>query len=259
MTDHNDLEYARGTHAHKRSLFRLSHQRRFRYAVDLLDTQSDSRVLDFGSGDGYLLELLSAKLPHGNLTALEPLEYLQEEIRARFAAKPIRIVTSTTDLPDHSFDRIACLEVLEHLQPDDVAKTLLELKRLLTPDGIVVISVPIEIGPAALLKYLAARLLTGSDRRHTLREVLRETVGLPVTRDRENKFIPHKGFNFRLLKEQIEGHFAIRRELFSPVPILRSALNAQVIWKLVTDVQESLILQPRLGPVMSRRQTLAGQ
>ena len=236
MSDQNEFEYARGTHAHKRSLFRLSHQRRFSYAVDLLDAQPDSRVLDFGSGDGYLLELLSAKLPHDNLTALEPLEYLQDEIKARFAANPIRIITSTTDLPDHSFDRIACLEVLEHLQPADVATTLGELKRLVTLDGILVISVPIEVGPSALLKYLAARLLTGSDRRHTIREVLRVTVGLSVARDRENKYIPHKGFDFRQLKEQVGENFTIVRELFSPVPLLRSALNAQVIWKLVAGV-----------------------
>jgi 2-polyprenyl-3-methyl-5-hydroxy-6-metoxy-1,4-benzoquinol methylase len=237
MTDHNDLEYARGTHAHQRSLFRLSHRRRFNYAIELLDTQPDSRVLDFGSGDGYLLELLSVKAPYDNLTALEPLAYLQEEIKARFAANPIRIITSTTDLPDHSFDRIACLEVLEHLQPDDVVKTLAELRRLVTPDGIVVISVPIEIGPSVLLKYLAARLLTGFDRRHTFREVLKVTFGLPVARDRENKYIPHKGFDFRRLKEQVESHFTIEREMFSPMPILRSTLNAQVIWKLVTGVK----------------------
>jgi 2-polyprenyl-3-methyl-5-hydroxy-6-metoxy-1,4-benzoquinol methylase len=233
MTNRNDLEYARGTHAHHRSLFRFSHRRRFHYAIKLLDQRPDCRMLDFGSGDGYLLELLAAKLPYNNLTALEPLAYLQEEIKARFVANPIKIITSTTHLPDHSFDRIACLEVLEHLQPDDVAETLGELGRLLKPDGIIVISVPIEIGPSALLKYLAARLLTGSDRRHTFREVLKETFGLPVARDRENSFIPHKGFDFRRLKEQVESHFTIERELFSPVPILRSTCNAQVIWKLI--------------------------
>jgi len=237
MTNHNDLEYARGTHAHKRSLFRLSHRRRFAYAIDLLEALPNSRVLDFGSGDGYLLELLSAKLPNDNLTALEPLAYLQEEIKARFVVNPIRIITTTTDLPDHSFDRIACLEVLEHLQPDDIAKSLRELRRLVTQDGIVVISVPIEIGPSALLKYLAARLLTGSDRRHTIREVLKVTVGLPVARDRENEYIPHKGFDFRPLRDQVRRDFTIEREIFSPVPFLRGTLNAQVLWKLVTGVR----------------------
>ncbi len=234
MTNHNDFEYARGTHAHERSLFRFSHQRRFSYAVDLLDTQPNSRVLDFGSGDGYLLELLSAKLPYANLTALEPLAHLQEEITARFVVNPIRIITTTIDLPDHSFERIACLEVLEHLRPDDVAKSLRELSRLVTRGGIVVLSVPIEIGSSALLKYLAARLLTGSDRRYTIREVLKVTVGLPVGRDRENEYIPHKGFDFRLLKDQVRRVFSIEREIFSPVPLLRSTLNAQVLWKLIT-------------------------
>jgi 2-polyprenyl-3-methyl-5-hydroxy-6-metoxy-1,4-benzoquinol methylase len=237
MSNLNDLNYAKGTHAHKRSLFRISHRRRFTYAIKLLDCLPDSRVLDFGSGDGYLLELLSHQLPFDKLTALEPLEYLQKEIKTRFEANPIRIITSTTNLADHSFDRIACLEVLEHLQPVAIEKILGELKRLVASDGTVIISVPIEVGPSALLKYLAARLLTGSNRWYTISDILRATVGLPVARDGDSIFIPHKGFDFRLLKKTIKKNFAIEREVFSPFPILRSSLNSQVIWKLTTGIK----------------------
>ncbi len=232
MSDREELEYARGTHAHPKWLYRFSHLGRFQRAVELLNCRAGDRMLDYGSGDGYLLELLSARVPSADLTALEPLPYLQEEIKSRFSTAPLSILVSTTDLADRSFDRIACLEVLEHLQPDDVAHALQELGRLLADDGVLVISVPIEVGPSALLKWIASLLLTGSDRRFTFSEIVKATFGLPLMRDTENRFIPHKGFDFRRLRAQISERFIIEREVFSPVPFLRSALNAQVIWRL---------------------------
>ncbi len=232
MITHNSDEYARGTHAHNRSAFRFSHQRRFVHALRLLEARPDTRILDYGSGDAFLLDLLSAKVPLAKLVALEPLEYLRAQIEARFAERPIQILTATKQLPDHCFDRIACLEVLEHLQDEHVLSTLAELRRLLTPDGIVVVSVPIEIGAPALIKYGLARLLTGSDRRHTWREVLRATFGLPVPRNQVDAFIPHKGFDYRKLRDILNRYFDIEREVFSPIPCLRGLLNAQALWRL---------------------------
>ncbi len=232
MTSQNIDEYARGTHAHRRSAFRFSHQRRFVHALRLLEARPDCRILDYGAGDAFLLELLSTDIPHANLVALEPIEYLRTQIEARFAERPIQILTSTQQLPDCCVERIACLEVLEHLQDNHVLSTLAELRRLLTADGIIVISVPIEIGAPALIKYGLSRLLTGSDRRHTWREVLRATFGLPVPRNEVDAFIPHKGFDYRKLRVTLSQEFVIEREVFSPLPWLRGLLNAQVLWRL---------------------------
>lgn len=57
-----------------------------------------------------------------------------------------------------SFSRILCAEVLEHvLQPDDV---IAELKRILEPDGLLVISVPNENGDGTWWRRLR-NLVTG--------------------------------------------------------------------------------------------------
>lgn len=224
-------DYAAGTHAHKRRLFRFSHLSRFAIARDLLAAGPDSRVLDYGAGDGYLMELLQPGVPAENLVAVEPMDFLQAQLRLRFGER-IRIVDSSLGLGAGSFDRIACLEVLEHLQPTAVRATIDDLLRLLAPDGILVISVPIEIGPTALFKYIAAVVLTRMDRRYTLRELVRATMGLPVRRDPTMVFLPHKGFDFRRMRETLQEHFAIERQVFSPVSWLGGVLNAQVVWRM---------------------------
>jgi hypothetical protein len=38
----------------------------------------------------------------------------------------------------------------------------------------------------------------------------------------------HKGFNWRVLRGELERRFAIERTAFSPIPWLRSLLNSQV-------------------------------
>jgi SAM-dependent methyltransferase len=224
-------DYAAGTHGHRRRLFRFSHSSRFATARDLLAAGPASRVLDYGSGDGYLLGLLLPDVPAANLIALEPIDFLREQIRQRFG-EGIPIVESTAGLANGSFDRIACLEVLEHLQPDVVRATLGDLDRLLAPGGVLVVSVPIEVGVTALFKYIAAVVLTRMDRRYTFRELARATLGLPVRRDPTMKFLPHKGFDYREMRRLLSERFIIERQVYSPVAPLRGALNAQVIWKM---------------------------
>jgi SAM-dependent methyltransferase len=224
--------YAAGTHEHPNAIFRGSHRRRFDTAVRLLDVRPGCRVLDYGSGDGFLVQLLLPQLPASDLTALEPLPFLQEQFRQRFEGVEVRLAESSRDLPSGSFDRIACLEVLEHLRPPEVETTLRELERLLAPGGILVVSVPIEIGPSVLVKYLAARVITRMDRWYTPREVFRSTLGLPVERDAEGSFLSHRGYDHRATRAALSGRFVFEKQRHSPLPWLRGALNAQVFWKL---------------------------
>lgn len=44
--------------------------------------------------------------------------------------------------PDEMFDLITCIEVLEHLPDDDQIPALRELRRLLKPDGLLIVTVP---------------------------------------------------------------------------------------------------------------------
>ncbi len=225
-------DYGHGTHSHRSRLLRFSHRRRFDHALDLLQAKPDSRVLDYGSGDGYLLQQLLPKVPATNMVAFEPLDYLQEQIRSRFKDEPIRLISVIDDLMKQRFNRIACLEVLEHLQPMAVQQTLTKLEELLLPGGVLVISVPVEIGPTILFKYLAARIEKGSNRSLSIPELIKASLYGSVKRDTQGSFISHKGFDYRQLRTLVTRRFMLEHELFSPFPLLRGFLNAQVLWRL---------------------------
>lgn len=63
-----------------------------------------------------------------------PLEYLDKPLMSRQDI-------SNTFYTDEMFDRIICISVLEHLQEEELLKTLLEFKRLLKKEGLLVVTV----------------------------------------------------------------------------------------------------------------------
>lgn len=112
--------------------------------------QPGERVLDVGCGEGR--HTINAYL-HGDVTAVGVDLNIRDlcVARERFApfAEPDNArkyfalqVADATRLPfaDHSFDKIICSEVLEHIH--DYEAVLREIRRVLKPDGLLAVSVP---------------------------------------------------------------------------------------------------------------------
>lgn len=55
--------------------------------------------------------------------------------------------------PEHSFDTVCLLEVLEHIQPTHTFAVLKELHRVVKPSGLVIISVPINEGLEQMMPH----------------------------------------------------------------------------------------------------------
>jgi SAM-dependent methyltransferase len=90
----------------------------------------DVRVLDAGCGEGVLVEQYAGRLA---IEGLDP-NYVAPHVRqGSLTALPY---------PDEVFDRVLCLDVLEHLAYEDQPRALLEIRRVLRPDGEALISVP---------------------------------------------------------------------------------------------------------------------
>jgi SAM-dependent methyltransferase len=113
----------------------------------------DDRVLDIGCGDGYITNLLSKKCKQ--IIGIDYSEEAVIEAKKLYPLDKIYQMNSTNiQFEDTSFDKIICLEVLEHLTWLQAKKTISEAYRVLRPGGFVlrpggllIGSTPLRTGP----------------------------------------------------------------------------------------------------------------
>ena len=245
-------EYAR-KQLFGRGVMGWSHGRRFAEARRLAAPHAGRRLLDYGCGDGTFLALVRDRFPDAVGVEVDPA--LVEDARRRLASLPgARFVHTgeTGDLPAHGFGVVTCMEVLEHCTEDAVDRVLADIGRLLAPDGVLIVSVPVETGPSLLVKQ-AFRALAGLrgvsgyvDReRYAPGELARMLLAGEEARiDRPvyetafadggpNQYHGHKGFNWRRLRARLARDFAVRRTRFTPLPALGASLNSQA-WFVCT-------------------------
>jgi SAM-dependent methyltransferase len=101
-----------------------------------------TRVLDAGCGEGLLVEEFASTL---DVVGVD----------ANFSSAHVR-AGSILDLPfaAESFDRVLCLDVLEHLQYDHQTRAFAELSRVLKPNGELLLSLPNLAHLQSRLKFL---------------------------------------------------------------------------------------------------------
>jgi len=124
----------------KRSLFeKLYHtvkQKALRDKIKLIEQfqPKKGKILDIGAGTGDFLVM--AQKNGWKITGLEP----SEKAKGIATAKGVSFAENLADMPDHSVDVITMWHVLEHVT--DVEAQIAELKRILKPDGVIIIAVP---------------------------------------------------------------------------------------------------------------------
>lgn len=220
-------EYTRDT---RESLKRLAHGTRLHRAAELMPISDTTRVLDYGCGDGGLLEQLLERASDGNLYGFDP--YLLDQMDSAVKSRVTVFSDTVSLLHDHaeSFDVVFCIEVCEHLS--DVANDVLmtNIGSLLKPDGHVVFGVPIEIGVSGFAKNVY-RTAKGRRQGANWALAIRALLARPIPRkfDEEDWTDSHLGFDHRTLERQIQrrGFSVVRRE-YLPWPALRAMLNNEV-------------------------------
>jgi 2-polyprenyl-3-methyl-5-hydroxy-6-metoxy-1,4-benzoquinol methylase len=103
---------------------------------------ANKRVLDFGSGRGDLLQHLFARG-----IAVQGFEVSEDSARVtaeRFKDEPLfrGVTTDASELPSHAYDVVFLVEVIEHLLDEQIAPVLAEARRLLAPEGRIVVTAP---------------------------------------------------------------------------------------------------------------------
>lgn len=117
------------------------HLCRYRFAQLLVE---DKVVLDVGSGVGYGSRILAETA--GSVLALDVAEEAVRYGGERYAGENIELVVGDCrELPldGDSMDVVVSFELIEHLQAQDAH--LLEVSRVLKPDGVTIISTPNRI------------------------------------------------------------------------------------------------------------------
>lgn len=210
---------------------RWSHARRFELACRLLAPRAGERILDYGAGDATLLRALHAAAPEASLVGFEPV--MTREAAAN-APPGSEIIGSATGLAN--FDKVACLEVLEHLDREALQTAVENIARAARPGGLILISVPIEIGPSVLFKTVVRAAAGGLHENTTLPNTLLSAFGRTerIQRRSEDGFIPsHVGFDWRNLRAELRDRGLREVGLtFSPFAALGHLFNSQAIMVL---------------------------
>ena len=225
-----------------------SHGSRFRLAMRLAveGRGSDCRLLDYGCGDGTFVAM--AHEAFGEATGADVDAEQIVECRQRLGQlRGVRfVVTDSLEAAEHrhAYDTVTCMEVLEHCIDAERVRVLDELARLVRPGGRVIISVPIEVGPALLGKqfFRAVAAWRGhGDYRHRETYSASEMAAAVLAGPRLARatytvdgpggsytYCGHKGFDWRALQREVASRLIVERRLFSPLPVLGPLLNSQV-------------------------------
>ena len=118
----------------------------------------EARVLDYGCGEATSAPLLAEAA--GALLLVEAAPNVRASLAARYASHPKIAVISAdeaSELPDQSFDLVVMHSVAQYLSAAELERLLGLFRRIVTPDGLVIIGdvVPPQwAAPAAALALL---------------------------------------------------------------------------------------------------------
>lgn len=141
---------------------RLIEKRRLAIIRAMVGPAEGLELCEVGSGGGHVLRMF----PRAKLTAIDVSDVFLDTARKNLRGYEARFVKGEVDkldLPEASFDRIICTEVLEHT--GDPEAILAALARLLRPAGVAVITVPNDpliLRLKAIVRRTPVGLLLGS-------------------------------------------------------------------------------------------------
>lgn len=204
------------------------HSFRYKHALDALaGFRGPFSLIDIGCATAKLYGLIDAR-HQVNYTGIELYPALAAQARERYGAQPnFRVIEgSAMDLlPNMQADVVVALETFEHILERDVV-TLIDHIAAMKPK-LLIVSVPVEIGPAILMKNVGS-FLCGYGRhreygwRRTLAATFNQLDALPPHGS------AHMGFDWRWLAQTIRHRFNILEMRRSPLPFAPVSCSASV-------------------------------
>ncbi len=204
-------------------LARFAHQMRYRNALIEASKHAlaGATVVDFGAGTGEFLHQLRGKRPDLKLIAFEPfMPITYPEIQA---------FCSTDEIENESVDLLCAFETFEHLTPSFQAEFIKLARRVCRVNAKIIISVPIMQGLALPFKEINRVVMFRRFSDYSAYELLCGTVGLSVDRA-ANILTSHKGFDHRLLFDELISKFKVVDQFYSPIRVFPWWCNSQAFF-----------------------------
>jgi SAM-dependent methyltransferase len=232
------VSYADLTFQDRNPIKRWLQHRRLVTAADLAGSRlkAPRLVCDFGAGNGELCKLLAARYEEARFACYEPAAYLLAEARENLkAVSRVEFHQDIRELERGAFDLVVCLEVFEHLPPEETIEALRTISALLKPGGTVIIGVPVEIGLPALYKgvFRMSRRYGAFDA--TPKNVATSLLGRPPQNRPIAELAPglrfhyeHLGFDFRNLRRLLDRYFRSIEVSASPLSAVGTWLMPEV-------------------------------
>ena len=119
------------------------YQHKNNIVVKLLD-DIRGKVLDIGVGYGYIEEIVKKKLLPLEFFGIDISKYSVDQMRRKYGDRYRLGVATNIPFKKNTFDCILLLDVIEHITKDDASKVYSEVRRVLKPNGYLILSVPIN-------------------------------------------------------------------------------------------------------------------
>jgi 2-polyprenyl-3-methyl-5-hydroxy-6-metoxy-1,4-benzoquinol methylase len=211
-----------------RGLRSLYHHSRFNWAAERAKRLgSELRLIELGCFDGRLFGMLRHSLEE--YVGLDAnweggLDLARAQWKGEAKARWIQS-SDPADLKqfaDGHFDLAAALETLEHVPPDLMPRYVEELARVTR--GHILVTVPNELGPVFLAKYVAKLALYGGEQPYRMGEVVAATLRRSDRVERDD----HKGFDYRHVIAELRRWFDLLEVAGLPRTGLPPALSPTV-------------------------------
>lgn len=194
---------------------------RFHKVFSALNPRGSEKILEIGSGSGYYTKAIAKITNHLTVTELAK-EYLKATERYNPYPIDAYIYCSATKLPlnDNTFDKILITEVIEHIP--EWNKALDEVRRVLKPGGIAVITTPNKLSHMNIAYALKRKI-----RRYAFNEHVHEFTRGEFLRELKKRF---RIVKFEYVNFLLPYPLDILWTNYSPSPVIIKILEAIEKW-----------------------------
>jgi hypothetical protein len=221
------VPYEKQTTNHPNPIARYSHRARLSHSKSIVMkfVQEKSIMLDYGCGQGMFLHEIHNELQK-NKTSSKLYGY-DPYMEGKYDG--YEVVSDITQVSDNSVNIITCLEVCEHLDENETTEFINTASRKLTNEGVLLVTVPIMMGPSLLIKELSRSILFRGLPDLGFGQLIMASLFCVMPPRAENIKTSHRGYDWRITLKNLESIFALEKILFSPIPFIGWYGNSQAI------------------------------